>query len=74
MVGMRDHMKQVQEAQMVDQQISADSSQLSPQPPQLNHLPFLSYAPSPKMSSQAGPVRKKVTERQSSMGGKQFSS
>ena len=74
MGGMRDNMKQVQDAQMIDQHIYADAPQPAPQPPQLSHLPFLSYAPSQKMSSQAGAVRKKVIERQSSMEGKQFSS
>ena len=72
MEGMRDHMKQVKEAKMINQQISADSPQLSPQLPQLSSLSFLSYSPSQKMSSQAGPVRKKVAERQSSMEGKRF--
>ena len=73
MGGMRDHMKQVQEAQKIDQQICADSPQLSPQPPQLNHLPFLSYAPSQKIRSQAGPVSKKDSERVSSTEGKPVS-
>merc|ERR1711892_458234 len=54
---------------MINQQISADSPQLSPQLPPLSPLPFLSYSPSQKMSSQAGPVRNKVAERQSSMEG-----
>merc|ERR1711892_615651 len=43
--------------------------QLSPQLSQLTRLPFLSYPPSQQMNSQAGPVRKKVGERESSMEG-----
>ena len=70
------HLKHIKEEEMIVQKISDNSPQLSSQSsqqlPQLSPLPFLSYSPSQQMFSQVGPVRRKVTERQSSMEGKLF--
>ena len=74
--AMMNHLKHIKEEEMIVQKISDNSPQVSSQSsqqlPQLSPLPFLSYSPSQKMSSQVGPVRRKVTERQSSMEGMLF--
>ena len=69
--AMIDHLKnakQANEKEMIDQ----NSQQLYAQLPQLSPLPFISYSPPQKIISQAGPVRRKVSERQSSMEGNPF--
>jgi len=65
------HVKHVKEEEKMESKTASSpqlSPQISPPLPQLSRLPFLSYS-APKLNSQVGPVRKKVTDRPTSLEG-----